>query len=80
MDTPLPLFVDLYELTMAQAYFFENFQENAVFSTFVRKLPQNRNFLVACGLDNVLNFLENCINASFFLGALTFTLTGIPGE
>ena len=59
MDTPLPLFVDLYELTMAQAYFFENFQENAVFSTFVRKLPQNRNFLVACGLDNVLNFLEN---------------------
>ncbi len=54
-----PLFVDLYELTMAQAYFLESYEKEAVFSTFVRKLPKNRNFLIACGLEDVLTFLEN---------------------
>lgn len=54
-----PLFVDLYELTMAQAYFSEHYDKEAVFSTFVRKLPKNRNFLIACGLEDVLSFLEN---------------------
>ncbi len=53
------LFVDLYELTMAQAYFLEGINKDAVFSTFVRRLPENRNYLVACGLEEVLNFLEN---------------------
>jgi len=59
MNNRWPLFVDLYELTMAQAYFFEHLDGEAVFSTFVRKLPKNRNFLIACGLVDVLNFLEN---------------------
>lgn len=59
MHSPCSLFVDLYELTMAQAYFFEGLNKEAVFSTFVRKLPRNRNFLVACGLSDVLDFLEN---------------------
>ncbi|GAB6162551.1 nicotinate phosphoribosyltransferase [Desulfothermus naphthae] len=59
MNNRWPLFVDLYELTMAQAYFFEHLDDEAVFSTFVRKLPKNRNFLIACGLVDVLNFLEN---------------------
>ncbi len=52
------LFVDLYELTMAQAYFFEGLKGEAVFSVFVRRLPSTRNFLVACGIEDVLNFLE----------------------
>src|SRR5689334_4156687 len=30
----------------------------AVFSLFVRRLPARRNYLVACGLDEVLSFLE----------------------
>ena len=59
MDMNSPLFVDLYELTMAQGYFLENLNGEAVFSTFVRKLPDNRNFLIACGLADVLSFLEN---------------------
>ena len=33
--------------------------ERAVFSLFVRRLPRNRNFLVACGLDTVLDYLES---------------------
>ncbi len=53
------LFVDLYELTMAQAYFFEGLKGEAVFSLFVRRLPSSRNFLVACGIEDALTFLEN---------------------
>jgi nicotinate phosphoribosyltransferase len=52
------LLTDLYELTMAQAYFEEGLNDSAVFDLFVRRLPPRRNFLLACGLDDVLAFLE----------------------
>ena len=52
------LFTDLYELTMAQAYFEANKTGKAVFSLFVRKLPENRNFLVSCGLEPLLEALS----------------------
>ena len=51
------LITDLYELTMAQVYLEEGKRGNAVFSLFVRKLPENRNFLVACGLETLLNLI-----------------------
>lgn len=54
----LALFTDFYELTMVQAYFEEGMKENSVFSLFVRRLPARRNFLLACGLDTVLEYLE----------------------
>ncbi|MDR9467905.1 nicotinate phosphoribosyltransferase [Marinospirillum sp.] len=59
MQTNLALFTDLYELSMAQAYFDEAMTEKAVFSLFVRRLPSRRNYLLACGLDTVLDYLEN---------------------
>ena len=31
---------------------------SATFSLFVRRLPERRNYLLACGLDDVLNYLE----------------------
>jgi nicotinate phosphoribosyltransferase len=52
------LLTDLYELTMLQAYFAEEMNDRAVFSLFVRRLPERRNYLLACGLDDVLTFLE----------------------
>ena len=55
----LALFTDFYELTMLQAYFEEGMMEEAVFSLFVRRLPPRRNFLLACGLDTVLDYLES---------------------
>ena len=55
----LALFTDLYQLTMLQAYFEERMTERAVFSLFVRRLPPRRNFLIACGLDAVLDYLES---------------------
>lgn len=53
------LFTDLYELTMLQAYFQQNMMDNAVFTLFFRRLPSKRNFLLACGLDTILDYLEN---------------------
>jgi nicotinate phosphoribosyltransferase len=55
----LALFTDLYELTMLQAYFEEGMVDEAVFSLFVRRLPPRRNYLLACGLESVLEYLEN---------------------
>jgi nicotinate phosphoribosyltransferase len=52
------LLTDLYELTMLQAYFDERMSGTAAFSLFVRRLPGRRNYLLACGLDDVLAFLE----------------------
>jgi len=52
------LFTDLYQLTMLQSYFQERMEDIAVFELFVRKLPPNRNFLLAAGLQQVLEFLE----------------------
>ncbi|HEY9379963.1 MAG TPA: nicotinate phosphoribosyltransferase, partial [Burkholderiales bacterium] len=52
------LFTDLYELTMLQAYFEEGMERDAVFSLFVRRLPAQRNYLLACGLETVLDYLE----------------------
>ena len=33
--------------------------EKATFSLFVRRLPARRNFLLACGLDDVLSYFES---------------------
>jgi len=53
------LFTDLYEITMAASYFREGMHGPATFSLFARKLPQERSFLVAAGLEDVLNFLQD---------------------
>lgn len=52
------LLTDLYELTMLRAYVEEGMEGEAVFSLFVRRLPERRNFLLACGLDDALRYLE----------------------
>jgi nicotinate phosphoribosyltransferase len=52
------LVTDLYELTMAQAYLEQGMDEPAVFEFFVRKLPTHRNFLMAAGLEQVLDYLS----------------------
>ncbi len=54
-----PLLVDLYELTMLQAYWREGLEDTAVFELAFRSLPEPRNFALACGLDDVLRFLED---------------------
>jgi nicotinate phosphoribosyltransferase len=56
---PGPLFTDLYELTMAQAYFDNKMFDTAAFSLFVRDYPKNRSFFVAAGLADALEGLED---------------------
>lgn len=52
------LLTDLYQLTMLAAYFERGMEETAVFEFFVRRLPERRNFLVAAGLEQVVEYLE----------------------
>lgn len=52
------LLTDLYQLTMLQAYHDHGMNAAAVFEFFVRALPQGRNFLMAAGLEQVLDYLE----------------------
>jgi nicotinate phosphoribosyltransferase len=54
-----PLATDLYQLTMLQAYYLEGMDQTASFELFVRKLPPNRNFLLAMGLEQALQYLKD---------------------
>lgn len=58
-DAGSVLLTDLYQLTMLQAYFVHGMAAPATFEMYVRRLPPNRNFLVAAGLEQVLEYLEN---------------------
>ncbi len=52
------LLTDLYQLNMLQAYLEHGQTGSAVFEFSVRKLPPRRAFLLAAGLEQVLDFLE----------------------
>jgi nicotinate phosphoribosyltransferase len=49
---------DLYELRMAASYLRRNMVGPATFSLFARRLPNQRGFLVAAGLAEVLAYLD----------------------
>lgn len=56
---PSALLVDFYELTMAAAYYEFKPKAHATFDLFVRKLPKDRTFLIVCGIDDVLRYLQD---------------------
>lgn len=51
------LLVDLYELTMAAAYFKHHMECRATFEVFVRQMPPERAYLVAGGMEDALDYL-----------------------
>lgn len=53
------LLTDLYQLNMIQAYLELGQTDVAVFEFFVRKVPPQRRFLMAAGLEQALDYLEN---------------------
>ena len=53
------LFTDLYQLTMAQAYWQSGNTAHATFSLFFRNYPSNRSYFVFAGLPDVLEYLED---------------------
>lgn len=58
-----PLLTDLYQLNMLQAYLDHGRTETAVFELFFRKLPPQRGFLLAAGLEQALDFLADVVFA-----------------
>ncbi len=57
---PNGLLTDLYQLTMAAGYYEAGkAQQHATFELFVRRLPPNRNFLLAAGLEQAVEYLLN---------------------
>ena len=53
------LLTDLYQLTMLQGYMEQGMEEIAVFEFFVRKMPKQRGFFMAAGLEQLVEFLES---------------------
>jgi nicotinate phosphoribosyltransferase len=54
------LLTDFYEIVMAAAYFESNqVHKFGVFEMFTRKLPKNRKYLIAAGLEQVTQYLLN---------------------
>jgi nicotinate phosphoribosyltransferase len=53
------LFTDLYELTMAQAYWQNGMTAESTFSLFFRSYPPNRAYFIFAGLLDVIDYLEN---------------------
>jgi nicotinate phosphoribosyltransferase len=68
------LLTDLYELTMAAAYFEQQVKLRATFELFVRHVPPERSYLVAAGLDSALGYLEHL----HFTGDDTAFLRSLP--
>ena len=58
-DASRALFTDLYELTMAQAFWQRGMDARATFSLFFRSLPPNRGYLVAAGVEECLDELAS---------------------
>ena len=52
------MLVDLYQLTMAQAYWQSGHTSQATFSLYFRTLPPSRGFQIFAGLEDVLDFLD----------------------
>jgi nicotinate phosphoribosyltransferase len=52
------LLTDLYELTMAASYWRRDMVDQATFSLFVRRLPSERGFLVAAGIESCLDLVQ----------------------
>lgn len=52
------LLTDLYELTMAAGYFQTRFDARATFELFIRNIPPQRNYLIAAGLEQAIEYLE----------------------
>jgi nicotinate phosphoribosyltransferase len=68
-----PILTDLYQLNMIEGYLADRETGTAVFDFFVRRLPGRRNFLIAAGLEQALDFLETVRFTEDELGWLAST-------
>lgn len=56
----LTMLTDFYEITMANGYFKNNFKDTiAYFDMFYRKVPDGGGFVIAAGLEQLVDYLSN---------------------
>ena len=56
----LTMLTDFYELTMANGYFLEGMGDQIVyFDLFYRRNPENGGYVVAAGLESLVDYLKN---------------------
>lgn len=56
----LTLLTDFYQLTMSNAYFIENLnEEKLIFDVFFRKNPSDGGYTIVCGIDEVVEYIQN---------------------
>ncbi|MEO6288020.1 MAG: nicotinate phosphoribosyltransferase [Dyadobacter sp.] len=79
-DTSLSLLTDLYQLTMAYGYWKAGkAEQEAVFNLYFRKHPFQGGFTVTCGLNSVIDYLNDYRFSEEDLDYIS-TLTGNDGQ
>src|SRR5262245_7826470 len=81
-EDEIGLLTDLYQLTMAAAYWSNELNEPATFELYFRRLPQNRSYIVSAGLEQALHYLSSLkfsSNAIAHLRSLEVFKTVNPG-
>ena len=66
----LSMLVDLYELNMSASYFEFKKDTKAVFDLFIRRMPKNRSYFVAAGLEDAFGeafWLLSYVSNIFFV-------------
>jgi len=58
-EEDMSLFTDFYELTMCAAYFDNKNFKPATFDLFIRRLPENRSYILFTGLEQILLHLQD---------------------
>ncbi|MGO9454098.1 MAG: nicotinate phosphoribosyltransferase [Candidatus Binataceae bacterium] len=56
--TDVALFADLYEFTVSAAFFEHKMNETAAFEVAMRRLPPNRGYMIAAGIERLIEALE----------------------
>ena len=59
MARNLTLLTDLYQLTMMQGYYKSNIKKTVIFDMFYRKNPCDGGYAIACGLEQVIEYIKN---------------------
>ena len=71
----LALLTDFYQLTMAYGYWKTNtHNKEAIFHHFFRKKPFKGDFAIACGLNSVIEFVENF---KYIISEVSIVLSGV---
>ena len=59
-DANYTMLCDFYELTMGNGYFEKGYKDKiCYFDVFYRNVPDNGGFVIACGLEQVIDYINN---------------------